>query len=1043
MVFRFSVLSLAVTFALCGNLAAQEREQLTIGNVECLSGLHAKAGEQAVAGIRACVDWVNTQHGGVTIGRRKLLLKYLVYDCESNREAVGSLLERLITVDRVDAVIAPYTSGLTLAGAPVAEKYGMVYLDHGGASDEIFEQGFKWIVQTIGPGSKYHVGTLDMLHAHAPEAKRLALIYEDSENPRAVKQGAEEHARKLGYEIVFNQTYPPGVTDLTPLLSAMKAASPDIVIGGGHLEDGQLITRQMADLGIDVQAMSLISAATIPAFYDALGEKANGVMGPSHWEIGVTYSPATAQAEGLTWFGPSQAEFVELFHKHGGANLQPDYHAGEAGAAVLAWVLAVERAGIAKPADVRRALGELKFMSFYGAWGIDETGLQVGHPMVDVQWQNGERVIVWPAAAKTAELQYPLRKFASSSGGPQSFAAQIVGNIIQGLVLGAIYGVATMGLSLIFGVLRIVNVSHGALIMVGAFAAWWVTAMLQVSPLVALPLALVLGARVGLFFYYTALKKLLKAPELASLLATFALGVVLEEVVKHTFTSESRGYAWDIGSLNLGVTTIPIRSLFAAIASAWHRTGHLSVVHAHATGQRDARRRARQSRRGGLRRECAAHLRDGLRHGHQPHRDERGARFHAQPRRHRAWHGARLHAAGVRDRGARRADVAVRSLLRGAALRRDGKRLVLTARANPRHRADRRREIFVVRDAAGHFARAAERFVGGEMKPGAAKYLPIVPVLALYALMFAFGCAADGNWQLVAQIAFYCALAGAFNMFMGLTGYVDFGYVAFVGVGSYGMAIAVSEYSAAGPWVLAIGLGFSLLAATMLALTVGAVALRLRGAYFAIATVGVNEGMRYFIEGTRLFRGSQGILYSPQMNAAFSPEVANKIQTFWADVGIFAVAVTAAIVTLIFFARQSRLRPHRHARRRNGRAGIGIPITRYKLTAFLASAILAGLLGAAKALKTPHLYPVDAFYVHYTIEAIIIVVLGGAGTLSGPIFGAIVYSLVKYYLSIYWPGFQLLIFAPLIIAAVVLFPAGIVGTVKRWTRGTPLESWVL
>lgn len=329
------------------------------------------------------------------------------------------------------------------------------------------------------------------------------------------------------------------------------------------------------------------------------------------------------------------------------------------------------------------------------------------------------------------------------------------------------------------------------------------------------------------------------------------------------------------------------------------------------------------------------------------------------------------------------------------------------------------------------------------MKAGAAKYLPIVPVLALYALLFAFGCVGDGNWQLVAQIAFYCALAGAFNMFMGLTGYVDFGYVAFVGVGSYGMAVAVSQYAESGPWVLAIGIGFSLLAATVLALTVGAVALRLRGAYFAIATVGVNEGMRYFIEGARLFRGSQGMLYSPEMNAAFSPAVANEIQTFWADVGIFAVALAAAIITLVFLRGKVGYALIAMREDETAAQAVGIPITRYKLTAFLASAILAGLLGAAKALKTPHLYPVDAFYVHYTIEAIIIVVLGGAGTLSGPILGAIVYSLAKYYLSIYWPGFQLLIFAPLIIAAVVLFPAGIVGNVKRWTAGTPLAAWVL
>jgi branched-chain amino acid transport system permease protein len=329
------------------------------------------------------------------------------------------------------------------------------------------------------------------------------------------------------------------------------------------------------------------------------------------------------------------------------------------------------------------------------------------------------------------------------------------------------------------------------------------------------------------------------------------------------------------------------------------------------------------------------------------------------------------------------------------------------------------------------------------MKPGFAKFLPIIPVLLLYALLFALGCAAQGNWQLAAQIAFYCALAGAFNMFMGLTGYVDFGYVAFVGVGSYGMAFAISSYAHLGPWVLVVGLTFSLLAATLLALTVGAVALRLRGAYFAIATVGVNEGLRYLIEGARLFRGSQGLLYSQEMNAAFTPEGAMAMQTFWADVAVFAVAVTAAIVTLMFLRGKVGFALIALREDETAAQAIGIPTTRYKLTAFLASAILAGLLGAAKALKTPHLYPIDAFYVHYTIEAIIIVVLGGAGTLSGPILGATVYSLAKYYLSIYLPGFQLLLFSPLLIAAVVLFPAGIVGNMKRYVAGTWLEGWVL
>lgn len=387
-------------------------DKLVIGHPACLSGKYAKAGEQAVGGIKACIQWVNDVHGGVTVDGNKVPLEYKFYDCESKKEGVTSFIERLITVDKVNVVFSSYSSGLTLAGAPVAERYGMVFMDHGGASDRIFQQGFQYVVQTIGPGSKYHVGTLDMIRHLDPAAKKIALAYEDSEFARMTMNGAEQHAIALGFEIVFKRTYPKGVTDLTPLLSELKAANPEIVIGGGHYEDGQLFTRQMADLGIDVKALSLVASATLPAYYEALGGSlAEGVMGPSHWEYGVTFSEAKAQEAGLTWIGPSQDEFVALFAGALGQDIIPDYHAAEAGAQVLAYVLAVENANSIAQDDVRAALGRQTFTSFYGGWEIDDTGMQIGHSMVDMQWQDKERVIVWPPKAATGKALYPKPDF--------------------------------------------------------------------------------------------------------------------------------------------------------------------------------------------------------------------------------------------------------------------------------------------------------------------------------------------------------------------------------------------------------------------------------------------------------------------------------------------------------------------------------------------------------------------------------------------------------------------------------------------------------
>jgi branched-chain amino acid transport system substrate-binding protein len=82
--------------------------------------------------------------------------------------------------------------------------------------------------------------------------------------------------------------------------------------------------------------------------------------------------------------------------------------------------MGIEKADSVNTDKVRSALNELEFMSFYGGWDVDETGLQIGHSMVDVQWQDGERVIVWPPAAKTGDVVYPMPTFAEKAKGKKA-----------------------------------------------------------------------------------------------------------------------------------------------------------------------------------------------------------------------------------------------------------------------------------------------------------------------------------------------------------------------------------------------------------------------------------------------------------------------------------------------------------------------------------------------------------------------------------------------------------------------------------------------
>jgi branched-chain amino acid transport system permease protein len=144
----------------------------------------------------------------------------------------------------------------------------------------------------------------------------------------------------------------------------------------------------------------------------------------------------------------------------------------------------------------------------------------------------------------------------------------LAGNLTHGLLLGGVYGLATMGLSLIFGVINVVNVGHGPFIMVGAFVALTMFTALGLSPVMAIPVALILGMAIGFFFFYTVMRRLIKAPELTSLLATFAIGILLEELARFIFGSDFQGYNWGLGSIDLPpITTIPISKIYAFIGS--------------------------------------------------------------------------------------------------------------------------------------------------------------------------------------------------------------------------------------------------------------------------------------------------------------------------------------------------------------------------------------------------------------------------------------------------------------------------------------------
>ncbi len=371
---------------------------IKIGMSISLTGKFASEGKQALCGVKAAIDYYNN-NGGVTVGGKTYKLQLVYYDDQSSKDQVSSLYSKLITDDKVDFLLAPYSSGLTAAAAPLAEQYKKVMLSHGGASDSIFQQGYKYIAQILAPASKYFASTLDMLKEYQSQIGdiKIAFIYEDAAFSTAVINGAKQHAKELGLNIVYENKYQKGTTDFSSFIEAAKAKGANVLIGGGHFEDGKALVSQAHNLGWHLKFIGILVAPAQPQFYDELKDVANGVAYPAQWAVSLNYNPDTAKSMGLTWAGPTKDEWLSYFQKECPDIEAPAYQAAEAGAAVTFLVEAVKAAGTLDSTAVRQAMNNLDLMTFFGRLKIDpQTGLQIGHKMVVVQWQNGKKVVIYP-----------------------------------------------------------------------------------------------------------------------------------------------------------------------------------------------------------------------------------------------------------------------------------------------------------------------------------------------------------------------------------------------------------------------------------------------------------------------------------------------------------------------------------------------------------------------------------------------------------------------------------------------------------------------
>lgn len=304
--------------------------------------------------------------------------------------------------------------------------------------------------------------------------------------------------------------------------------------------------------------------------------------------------------------------------------------------------------------------------------------------------------------------------------------------------------------------------------------------------------------------------------------------------------------------------------------------------------------------------------------------------------------------------------------------------------------------------------------------------------LAVLAAALAFPLIAQPlGWEFyigfASRIMIYALAASSLNLILGYGGMISFGHAAFVGAGAYVVGILMAEgvESAWLSWPLAI------IAAGLLAVAVGAFSLRTRGVYFIMITLAFAQMIYYIAVGMKAYGGEEGLNLPARSSLGFGLNLKDDATFYYVVLAILAAALYCL---------------HRLANARFGRVieairenetrmeAIGFPTYRYKLACFAIGGAVAGLAGALLANQNSYVNP-NLLYWTQSGSLMIMVILGGVGSLYGGLIGAVVLLVLEETISIYTIHWQLGV--GLVLLAIVLFaPQGIAGWFARKESGS-------
>lgn len=338
-----------------------------------------------LAGGAAVTHWPNIQlwvsevngRGGLDVGGEKRMIEVIEYDDQTNPQETIKAVTRLATQDKADFVLAPYSTGLNLAAAPIYQRFGYPQITSSASTDQIVELSDKFpgMFFLLGQNREIVADAVSILNALREAGEigdDVAMVNVADAFGIELAATAKPIFEEAGFNLVYETSYPLGTQDLSPVMKAAKAAEPDAFVAWSYPPDTFGLTEQAIIEDLDVKAFYTAVATAFPAYGERFGAAAEGVMG-----IG-----------GVNTASP---EFQDYAARHMEVTGQaPDHWAsGQMYASLQILEQAIEGAGTIDREVVTQYIKDHSFETVMGTVDFDEHNNNPEYWTVG-QWQNGE-----------------------------------------------------------------------------------------------------------------------------------------------------------------------------------------------------------------------------------------------------------------------------------------------------------------------------------------------------------------------------------------------------------------------------------------------------------------------------------------------------------------------------------------------------------------------------------------------------------------------------------------------------------------------------